>query len=75
MTKPKISRRSFLKDESGAGAIEYGLVIGVTALVVSFSAGGLGVSVNDLFEVSSEKVEEAADCAETGSKCKKKGKK
>ena len=71
MTESVTSRLSFLSDESGSGAVEYSLIIALVALVISFSAGGLGVSLKNLFDPSTNEVEDVARCVEVGSNCKK----
>jgi len=38
--------RGFLKNRSGASAVEYGLLIGLIAVTLSFGAGALGSSVS-----------------------------
>jgi pilus assembly protein Flp/PilA len=40
---------TFVKDESGATAIEYGLIVGLIALAMTVGAGLLGNSINAEF--------------------------
>ncbi|MGD9914206.1 MAG: Flp family type IVb pilin [Rhizobiaceae bacterium] len=40
----------FMKDESGATAIEYGLIAALIALAIMVGAGALGNSINDQFD-------------------------
>jgi len=40
----------FLKDETGATAVEYGLIAGLIALVLVVGATALSESLNDIFE-------------------------
>lgn len=40
----------FVKDESGATAIEYGLIAALIALAIVAGAGALGNSLSDLFD-------------------------
>ncbi|MEM9999382.1 MAG: Flp family type IVb pilin [Pseudomonadota bacterium] len=40
----------FIKDESGATAIEYGLIAALIALAIIVGAGALGSSLNSKFE-------------------------
>lgn len=40
----------FVKDESGATAIEYGLIAALIALAIMVGAGALGNSINNQFE-------------------------
>ncbi|TCQ11442.1 pilus assembly protein Flp/PilA [Rhizobium sp. PP-F2F-G36] len=39
----------FLKDESGATAIEYGLIASLVALAIIFGANALGTQINATF--------------------------
>jgi pilus assembly protein Flp/PilA len=39
----------FLKDENGQGMVEYGLIIGLIALVVIVALIALGPKIEDLF--------------------------
>ena len=41
--------KRFVKDESGATAIEYGLIAALIAIAIIIGATALGVSLNDLF--------------------------
>lgn len=41
--------RSFINDESGATAVEYGLMVALIAAVIIVGAGFLGEQVNDKF--------------------------
>jgi len=50
----------FAKDESGATAIEYGLIAALIALAIMVGAGMLGNSINNQFE-------RIADCLDTAS--------
>lgn len=40
---------SFLRDEEGATAIEYGLLAALIAIVMAVGATALGISLNSLF--------------------------
>ncbi len=40
----------FVKDESGATAIEYGLIAALIALAIMVGAGNLGDALNNQFE-------------------------
>ena len=44
---------SFLKDESGATAIEYGLIAAGIAVAIIAAVNGLGVKINSNFEAIS----------------------
>lgn len=41
--------KDFLKEESGATAIEYGLIVAVIALAIMAAVGAVGNSMNDQF--------------------------
>ncbi len=41
--------REFLRDESGATAIEYGLIASLVAVAIITGAGKLGVNLNPTF--------------------------
>jgi len=40
---------AFIKDEEGASAIEYGLLVGLIALAIVVGATALGTSINTIF--------------------------
>jgi pilus assembly protein Flp/PilA len=40
----------FVKDESGATAIEYGLIAALIALAIIIGAGNLGTTLNEKFQ-------------------------
>jgi pilus assembly protein Flp/PilA len=42
--------RKFLKDESGATAIEYGLIAALVSVVIIVVLGALGQNLNDTFK-------------------------
>ncbi|MBL8581950.1 MAG: Flp family type IVb pilin [Rhizobiaceae bacterium] len=46
----------FVKDESGATAIEYGLIAALIALAIMVGAGNLGTTLNSKFEDISTQV-------------------
>jgi pilus assembly protein Flp/PilA len=48
----------FLKEESGATAIEYGLIAALIALAIIVGAGALGDSLNDMFNNIAGKLKE-----------------
>ena len=39
----------FAKDESGASLVEYGLLLGLIAVVCIVAVQGLGITVNEVF--------------------------
>ncbi|NLW73580.1 MAG: Flp family type IVb pilin [Clostridiales bacterium] len=47
----------FLKDENGQGMVEYGLIIGLIALVVIGALVLLGPKIRDLFEGINDKID------------------
>lgn len=46
----------FLKDESGATAIEYGLIVALIAVVIVGAVTTIGTGMNDRFQEVSDKV-------------------
>ncbi|MER8828237.1 Flp family type IVb pilin [Mesorhizobium sp. M0938] len=50
----------FVKDESGATAIEYGLIAALIALAIMVGAGALGDSINAKFTDISDTVGDVA---------------
>lgn len=51
---------SFLKDEEGASAVEYGLIVGLIAVLLVVTLGQLGGGLNNLFTSVSTDVNAAA---------------
>jgi len=49
----------FLKDESGATAIEYGLIAALIAVVIISGVSVLGTNLNDKFQSVADKVSTA----------------
>ena len=49
----------FLKDESGATAIEYGLIAALIAVAIIAGASALGTSLNTQFDNISDRVDGA----------------
>lgn len=41
--------RNFLRDEEGATAVEYGIMVALIAAVIIVAVTGLGQKVNDVF--------------------------
>ena len=56
--------RRFLHDESGATAIEYGLIAALVAVVLIGALGTLGDNLTGVFEAISTELGEAAPAAE-----------
>ena len=50
----------FLKDESGATAIEYGLIAALISVVIVTAVGLVGTALNDTFETINDKLGGAA---------------
>ena len=53
--------RSIWDDESGATAVEYGLIVGLIAALLVTVFGLFGDQFKNLFEAISEKLEDAAN--------------
>ncbi len=51
---------SLLKDESGATAIEYGLIAALVSVAAIGILGTLGDSLREIFQVASDALEDAA---------------
>jgi len=56
--------KNFLNDESGATAIEYGLIAALIAVGIILAATFLGDELTNLFTGVGEKLRESADDAE-----------
>jgi pilus assembly protein Flp/PilA len=41
--------KTFLADEDGAAALEYGLLAALIAAVIAVAVGGIGTNLNDVF--------------------------
>jgi pilus assembly protein Flp/PilA len=52
--------KNFLSDESGATAIEYGLIAALVSVAAIGALGSLGNSLGDIFGVVSNRLGEAA---------------
>lgn len=52
---------SFIRDEEGASAVEYGLIVGLIAVVIVVILGTIGTDLNTLFTTISTKIAEAAN--------------
>jgi pilus assembly protein Flp/PilA len=48
--------KNFFKDESGASAVEYGLLVTLIALAILVGAGALGTGLNTLFNNAAGKL-------------------
>ncbi len=60
-----------LKDERGATAIEYGLIVAGIAIVILASVFAVGEELNSLFTEVDTRLSESFRCVEVGSNCKK----
>ncbi|MEZ5937212.1 MAG: Flp family type IVb pilin [Hyphomonadaceae bacterium] len=54
----------FLKNKSGATAIEYGLIAALIAVAVIGGVSSLGSNANATFEKVAEKMDQSADAAD-----------
>jgi len=54
----------FAKDESGATAIEYGLIAALIGLAIVIGAGALGNSINDQFGRIADRLDESVPASE-----------
>lgn len=52
--------RSVLKDESGATAVEYGLIAALIAVAIIVAVSAVGNSLDNTFNTISTKLDEAA---------------
>ena len=52
--------RKWFKDEEGQGMVEYGLIIGLIAVVVIVALVALGPKVRDMFDQVNEELDKAA---------------
>jgi pilus assembly protein Flp/PilA len=48
--------KNFFKDESGATAVEYGLMVALIAVVIITAVTTLGTNLSDKFDVVAQKV-------------------
>lgn len=65
MTVLKTTLRAFYSDESGAAAIEYGLLLALLALALVGAITTLGESTSGSFESFTEALDEAQASQET----------
>ncbi len=52
--------RKWFKDEEGQGMVEYGLIIGLIAVVVIVALVALGPKVRDMFDQVNKELDKAA---------------
>ena len=55
-----IMLRKWFKDEEGQGMVEYGLIIGLIAVVVIVALVALGPKIRDMFDEVNEQLDSAA---------------
>ena len=55
--------KNWFKDESGQGMVEYGLLIGLIAIVVIVALLVLGPKIRDLFQGTSDSMPEVTTAA------------
>lgn len=48
--------KAFLADESGAAALEYGLLAALIAAVIAVAVGGIGTNLNSVFNYVKERL-------------------
>lgn len=58
--------KRFMRDEEGATAIEYGLIVGLIAVVLIVIFTTLGEGLGDLFTSASDGVSTAVESSTTG---------
>lgn len=54
---------NWLRNEEGQGMVEYGLIIGLIAIVVIVALLALGPKIRDLFDRSSKAMDDATSTA------------
>ena len=57
--------RKWLKDEEGQGMVEYGLIIGLIAVVVIVALVALGPKIRDMFDQVNDELDAAAKAGTT----------
>ena len=60
--------RNFFKDESGASAVEYGLLVALIACAIIISVQALGTSISGVFTTASGTIGGAASSKATAPK-------
>ena len=59
--------RKFIRDETGATAIEYGLIAGLVSVAAIFALTQMGTSLQNIFGVVRDQLDSAATSASGGS--------
>ena len=57
----KNALKSFWEDESGATAIEYGLIVGIMAAVIITVLGAFGDNLSDLFSAITDQLDSVTE--------------
>ena len=57
----KITIRQFLRDDQGATAVEYAMLVSLFAVAILGWAHVAGEDINDTFEIASDTMDEAKD--------------
>ncbi len=57
--------RKWFKDEEGQGMVEYGLIIGLIAVVVIVALVALGPKIRDMFDKVNDELDAAASTPAT----------
>ena len=57
--------RKWFKDEEGQGMVEYGLIIGLIAVVVIVALVALGPKIRDMFDQVNDELDAAAKAGTT----------
>ena len=55
--------RKWFKDEEGQGMVEYGLIIGLIAIVVIVALVALGPKIRDMFDQVNESIDDIGEGA------------
>ncbi len=55
-----IMLRKWFKDEEGQGMVEYGLIIGLIAVVVIVALVALGPKIRDMFQKVNDEIDKVA---------------
>ena len=55
--------RKWFKDEEGQGMVEYGLIIGLIAIVVIVALVALGPKIRDMFDQGNDSIDDIGEGA------------
>jgi len=56
MSRSHNLRHRLLRDESGASAVEYGLIVALIAVVIIIAVTALGVNLGDMFQAIADAI-------------------